>query len=492
MMSWLLATLTALLALFLTHGLRCFLRLRHIPGPTLAAWTDLWMVRSQLTGRMHLVLHDLTKKHGPIARIAPNWVVCGDPSELRRIWAVRSSWTRSWWYRGMRIDPYRDSSFSTIDDNLHTAIRNKLLPGYGGKDVDNLHQLIDEQVKNLTNLIDKHLSENGGSRVIDLAEKIQYFSLDVISSLAFGKAFGYMEADQDKFRYIETTGKTVYILVSTTLIPGVITMLQSPYLKWIIPSVKDMGGIGEVIKLAEEVVAERYGDDRIVKRDMLGSFVAHGLSQKDTEAEALVQIIAGSDTTATAIRSTMLFIITSPQVYIRFRAEIDTAIREGRISSPITNSEAQAFEYLQAVILEGLRLWPPAAALYPKVSNKDEIVCGVHIPAGTNVAWSPWTIMRSKDIFGENAELFCPDRWLGAKKSRRMEQTVMMAFAAGSRWECLGRNIATIELNKVFVELFRRFDFTLADPMNPWKSFNAGLFSQSNLNVHIARRTSPS
>jgi cytochrome P450 len=355
----------------------------------------------------------------------------------------------------MRIDPYRDSSFSTLDDSLHTAIRSKLLPGYGGKDVDNLHLLIDEQVANLINLVEtKYLSDSEHYRVVDLAEKIQYFALDLISSLAFGKPFGYMESDQDKFRYIETSGKTVHILVSTTLIPGVISMLQSPYLKWIMPSVKDMGGIGDVIRFAEEVVAERYVNNPVVKRDMLGSFVAHGLNPKETEAEALVQMIAGSDTTATAIRSTILFIITSPQVYARFQTEIDVAIKEGCISSPITDTEARAFDYLQAIILEGLRLWPPAAALYPKVSNRDEVVCGMRIPAGTNIAWSPWTIMHNQDIFGEDADIFRPERWLSTNKNfKAMEQTVMMVFASGSRWECLGRNIAMIELNKVFVEV---------------------------------------
>ncbi|KAJ6441509.1 benzoate 4-monooxygenase cytochrome P450 [Purpureocillium lavendulum] len=384
----------------------------------------------------------------------------------------------------MRIDPYRDSSFSTVDDNLHAAIRNKISPGYGGKDVDHVHDLIDEQVTNLVSLIDKQLSDTDKRGVIDLAEKIQYFSLDVISSLAFGKTFGYMAMNKDRFGYIEMAGKTVYILVSTTLIPGVISLMQSPYLSWLVPSVKDMGGIGDIIRFAEDVVAERFGKNPIVKRDMLGSLVSHGLSQKETECEALVQMIAGSDTTATAIRSTILFIITSPYVYVRLQNEIDTAVKEGRISEPITHAEAQAFEYLQAVILEGLRLFPPAAALYPKVCNTNQVVCGVNIPAGTNVAWSPWTIMRNKDIFGGDAEVFSPDRWLGDKKTRQMEQTVMMAFAGGSRWECLGKNIAMIELNK----LFRRFDFTLVDPTNPWKTFNAGLFSQSDLQVQVSRR----
>jgi hypothetical protein len=42
--------------------------------------------------------------------------------------------------------------------------------------------------------------------------------------------------------------------------------------------------------IAKEVVAERYGSEKITKPDMLGSFVAHGLSQKDAESESLVQM----------------------------------------------------------------------------------------------------------------------------------------------------------------------------------------------------------
>jgi cytochrome P450 len=220
------------------------------------------------------------------------------------------------------------------------------------------------------------------------------------------------------------------------------------------PRIENMAGIGNVIQFAKQTVGERYGADAVVKQDMLGSFVRHGLDRRDSETEALVQLIAGSDTTATAIQSTMLFLMTSPQVYARLQAEIDREISGGRISSPITDAEARRFAYLQAVILEGLRMFPPAAALYPKVSAKDEVLCGVPIPAGTNVAWSPWSIMRDEQVFGPDAGLFRPERWMEqSDMSKAMEQTVMMAFASGSRWECLGRNIAMIELNKIYVEV---------------------------------------
>lgn len=78
-----------------------------------------------------------------------------------------------------------------------------------------------------------------------------------------------------------------------------------------------------------------------------GSFVRDGLNQREAQTEALLQIIAGSDTTATAIRSTVLHILSSPRVYSTLRQEIDVGISNGNISNPIKNQEALQLPYLQ-------------------------------------------------------------------------------------------------------------------------------------------------
>ena len=70
--------------------------------------------------------------------------------------------------------------------------------------------------------------------------------------------------------------------------------------------------------------------------------------------------MAGSDTTATAIRTTFLYIITTPRVLAKLLAEISGAT----LSSPISDVEAKKMPYLQATIKEGLRIWPPAIGLY--------------------------------------------------------------------------------------------------------------------------------
>ncbi|RKU45312.1 hypothetical protein DL546_007167 [Coniochaeta pulveracea] len=481
----------AVLLLLVILRIRAYRRLAHIPGPVLARWTDLWLISAQSSGRCNYILADAMKKYGPIVRIGTDWVVVGDPAEVRKIWAVRSQWTRAPWYRGLRLDPYRDSTFSTQDEAFHEKLRAKLMPGYAGKDVDNLHALIDESVLDLVHLLEtKYVSTDANYRPVELASKIQYFTLDVISNLAFGSKLGYVRDDADTYGYIKTTQQTVPFLMTTCLMPTVVAIIQSPKLKWLLPDAENMVGIGTVMKMARDAVDRRFGPKAEIRRDMLGSFVAHGLTQQEAYGECIAQIVAGSDTTATAIRSTLLFIMTSPHVYARFQTEIDQRVAAGQISSPITDAEAKNFPYLQAIIREGLRMYPPATGLLPKVSKKDEIVCGARIPAGTNVAWAPWAIMHSSEVFGQDAEIFRPERWIEASEDRKklMDQVVMLDFASGSRWECLGKNVAMIELNKTYVELLRRFDFTLIDPTNPWSSFNAAFFIQKDYNVRVTPR----
>lgn len=69
---------------------------------------------------------------------------------------------------------------------------------------------------------------------------------------------------------------------------------------------------------------------------------------------------AGTETSVTAIRSTLLHILSAPAVYYKLKQEISEGIKAGRISQPITNDQAKEMPYLQAVISEGMRIIPPA------------------------------------------------------------------------------------------------------------------------------------
>ena len=187
------------------------------------------------------------------------------------------------------------------------------------------------------------------------------------------------------------------------------------------------------------------------------SFIRHGLTQEDAVAESLLQILAGSDTSATAFRSTMLYLMTNHKVYTKLQSEISVAVESGTVSFPvIKDSEARKLPYLQAVIREGLRMIPPAAGTVPRrVPLEGDTINGVFVPGGTNIGTNLLAIMRNTKIWGEDAEIFRPERWLETppEKLKDMENASELVFGYG-RWKCLGMNIAKMELNKLLFEVF--------------------------------------
>lgn len=93
----------------------------------------------------------------------------------------------------------------------------------------------------------------------------------------------------------------------------------------------------------------------------------------------------------------MLFLTTTPHAYRRLQEEIDQGIAEGRISSPITNAEAKALPYLQAVIHETRRYYPINIGTFPKVvPPKGDTLAGQFVPGGTKIAINQRSLLRNK------------------------------------------------------------------------------------------------
>ncbi|KAK1447260.1 cytochrome P450 [Colletotrichum melonis] len=384
---------------------RQYLRLRHIKGPPSAGFSKWWLVRAVGGGRTHLDFYEACEKY---VRVGPNDLITSDPDLMKRMLNVRTTYKRSNWYDGMRLKPGQDNVLSTRDDELHNKLRSKMAAGYSGKEVEDLEAKIDQNVLRLIGLIEKYASRD---EAFDFGAKAQYFTLDVISDLAFGEPFGDLATDSDVHEYIKTMEQNMPTILVTSVLPWLLALLSSPIFRSMMPSEKDAIGVGKTMGLA------------------------------------------GSDTTATAIRATILHIITNPQVTSTLRAEIDAA----ELSWPIiSDAEAREMPYLQAVIKEGLRIFPPVVGQMSKeVTNggAGDDFKGIHLPEGTRIGYCAWGIFRRQDIWGQDCHVFRPERWLGSdvERLRLMEGTLELVFGYG-RWQCLGRNVALMELNKVFVE----------------------------------------
>ncbi len=220
---------------------------------------------------------------------------------------------------------------------------------------------------------------------------------------------------------------------------------------------------------ARRQASNRFGEKAVHRTDMMNSFIQHGMTPDEAERGGLLQLVAGSDTTATALRAAVLFLATSPVVVARMRSEMAAAgIPPHRDTNTIIgNAKARSIPYLMAVIKESLRLHPPVIGALEKMAGKegDVLADGRRIPPRTKIQVSTWAILRDQEVFGADADCFRPERWLEvdaeSEQRRRMDRSTELVFSAG-RFICMGRDMALTQLLKVISEVNFQLLFLLS------------------------------
>ncbi|KAF1812194.1 putative P450 monooxygenase [Eremomyces bilateralis CBS 781.70] len=480
-------------------SIKQYVGLRRFRGPRGAGWSRLWMLRVLTSGRMHKYFGEVNEEYGSTARIAPSTLLTKDVSLIRRMSAVRSPYTRSKVYEALRLHPERDNIVSYRDEAIHGQLRTKMSPGYSGKDNPNLEMEIEEQILNLIALIERsYTSDSERYNPVDLARIMTFFTLDVISGIAFGRPFGFLTDNSDPFGYLQNLRMMLPAIMFFSVYPELLGILRLPAVQYFFPKASDATGVGKVMGWAKESVAARFGPNKIEQKDMLGSFLAHGLTQEELESETLTQITAGSDSTSTALRLALMHIFTHQGPCSKLLEELTNGLKDGKISRPIIrDSEARELPYLQACIKESLRLYPPVTGMLSKnVPPEGDTIDGIFVPGGTSIAWNSWGMCHEKSLYGDDPYVFRPERWLLHDKAspddearlQAMNDTVWMVFGYG-RFGCLGRPVAMMELNKTIAEFVLRFDCRAGGGLEKmWDEESFGFFLHRNMWMRIEKR----
>lgn len=146
-----------------------------------------------------------------------------------------------------------------------------------------------------------------------------------------------------------------------------------------------------------------------------------------------------------------------PAALATLQQEIDTVLPDKQhIAS--WNTTSTRMPYLDACIKETLRIHPSTGFMMERVvPDGGAIIDGHAVPAGTIVSCSPWVIHRNSSIYGDDIEIFRPERWLQASPSvkTRMEK-FLCPFGFESRL-CLGREMALFEVYKLGATLFSQY-----------------------------------
>ncbi|XP_060679852.1 cytochrome P450 4V2-like [Hemiscyllium ocellatum] len=174
------------------------------------------------------------------------------------------------------------------------------------------------------------------------------------------------------------------------------------------------------------------------------------LSQQDIREEVDTFMFEGHDTTASAINWTLYLLGTHPNIQKKVHEELDDVF--GRSDRHVTMEDLKQLQFLQCVIKESLRLFPPVP-IFGRTLLEDCYIGGFKVPKGVNAMIIPYALHRDPKHFPEPEE-FRPERFL--QNSRKINPYAFIPFSAGVR-NCIGQKFALMEEKVILSSILRRF-----------------------------------
>ncbi|XP_039257475.2 cytochrome P450 2U1-like [Styela clava] len=168
--------------------------------------------------------------------------------------------------------------------------------------------------------------------------------------------------------------------------------------------------------------------------------------------------LAGSETSSTTFCWLMLYVTLNPEIQSHMHREIDLVLGEDCRASV---AKSEKMPYTRAVIQETLRIRPVAPVGIPHVAAKEDTILGYNIPKGSIVVSNIFRIHHDKSVWGDS-EKFDPGRHITAD-GKFIKSPNVIPFSIGAR-QCLGQQLAIMELFLITATLFQRYHFILDRP----------------------------
>ena len=408
--------------------------LSKFPGPKLAASTKIPISYVAWSGSLSYwvkSLHDVYASD--VVRISPDELSFISGSAIKDIYYHR---------QGQRPFPkdlltFGDhESIITANDADHSRFRRLLSHAFSDKALREQEPLVQSHVRKFIHKIRSHISNANRDDSADLAAWAGYLAFDLIAHFSFGTSFNCLE-DSRYHPYAKGTmdGLRLLVYVSvTSRFPPLGRLLRLCIPKSALEA-----------KQTRENYAKEQVDQRMAKEtsspDLFSYILKHndekGMNQHEIYTNAAALIGAGSESTASLIVGATYLLISHPTAYRRACFEVRDAFRT---SEDIKLDAVLGLPYLQAVIDESFRVYPPAlGGLVRVVHPEGDHLCGYWVPGTTKVMMNHFAAYHSSQNF-RNPESFLPERWLdeGKEEFQADQKDVYQPFSVGAR-NCIGK-----------------------------------------------------
>lgn len=251
-------------------------------------------------------------------------------------------------------------------------------------------------------------------------------------------------------------------------------------------SVQKLSGIA-LARVNDRLKNGSERDDLLAKLSSGTDEKGQPMGKDELVAEALTQLIAGSDTTSNTSTAIIYHVCQHPDVLRKLQAEIDEHLKDtGGEDVPLAGDVA-TLPYLNAVINESLRIHSTSALGLPRIIPAGgTTIQGKFFPEGTVLSVPTYTIHRNKEVWGQDADDFRPERWLQNDSHSDFEKA-FNPFSFGPR-QCVGRNLGMLELQLLIATLFKHFNFELVEPDAPLDTIEGFLRKPTALPTRVLQR----
>lgn len=354
------------------------------------AATRIPYMRFILAGQTVQAIKALHEHYGEVVRIAPDELSFINGDAWKVIYGTRPG-------HGQKQKDYRfypptvEDAPSIIfsNDVDHTRMRRLLSHAFSDSSLRGQEPII----KHYVDILMQRLREKseGGKQALDLVSWYNFTTFDIIGDLAFGEPFDCLKNS--------AYHQWVTIVISNVKF-GAYTNVAQRFPGWktlskLITPKKVFDQRNLHVQLTKEKV-----QGRLKKTNERPDFFGNILKHKDTEREfsfpemvtnGSLLIVAGSETTATALSGVTYLLLKNPRVMQKLQEEVrNTFQSEGQI----TLENCNKLEYIHAVLTEALRMYPPVAVGLPRIVDaQGDMVAGHYVPGGVstsktfNVQW---------------------------------------------------------------------------------------------------------
>ncbi|KAF2492608.1 putative cytochrome P450 [Lophium mytilinum] len=456
------------------------------PGPKYAAVSNFWYCWRFLGGRQPYHILSLHKRYGPVVRIAPNELSFNTAQSYRDIYDFRPGkrcFVKSDFYEGGTFADQCGSIVSERDPEKHGQMRRYLSHAFSQRSLLEQESLVARVINDFMDQLEKQAATG---QEVDLTKWFNMMTFDIIGDLAFGETFHGIESGEIHPWIARITGAMTQGALADTFkrfpaVARVVTTLMSGAVKKLVLDCK----LNEQLSL--DLVKKRMAK-KSDRKDFLTRILEHrnehGISDVQIAAHCADFVTAGSETTATALSCVTYYLLKSPEIEKKMREEIRGAFHS---YEDINAASTTPLTYLNAVCLEGLRIYPPLPIALPRVVPEDgSTVDGHFVPAGVTVSTSPVAASLDPANFS-NPLSFKPERWLDENKSDVLDAS--QPFSTGPRG-CLGRSLGWMELRTTLAKLYYKFDLEALNPDLDWqgRSKMHTLWQKPSLPVRIRKR----